>query len=65
MLKVNQDVKGAVKLRRNVVAVMIALVVAARLALRASVITLTHHLRVDTATLLNAGCESLNAREAV
>ena len=44
---------------------MIALIVAARLALRASVVTLTHHLRVDTTTLLNAGCESLNAREAV
>jgi hypothetical protein len=44
---------------------MIALIVAVRLALYVSVVTLIHHLRVDIATLLDTGCESLNAQEVV
>lgn len=65
LLKMNQDVNGAVKLSGNVVAVVIPRVFTVRLTLRPSVVALAHIRNVDLTVAFDGGAKLLHAGEAV
>jgi hypothetical protein len=65
LLKVDQDVKGAVELGGNVVAVVVAGVFAARVTLRVRVVAGAEHGSLDLTSTLNSVRQLLNAVEAV
>jgi hypothetical protein len=65
LLKVDQDVKGVVKLGRNVVTVVVTRVFVARITLRVRVITGTEHSSLDLTSTLNSVRQLLNAVKAV
>jgi hypothetical protein len=65
LLKMNQDVEGAVELSRDIVAVVITCVDTARVALRTSVVALTEGGSWDLTSTLNLGRELLDTVEAI
>jgi hypothetical protein len=65
LLKVDQDVKGVVKLGRNVVTVVVTRVFAARIILRVRVVAGTEHSSLDLTSTLNSVRQLLNAVKAV
>jgi hypothetical protein len=54
LLKVDQDVKGVVKLGRNVVIVVVTRVFVARITLRVRVVAGTEHSSLDLTSTLNS-----------
>lgn len=65
LLEVDEDVQRTVELGGDVVAVVVSLVNAARVALGTSVVALTHTAGGDPTVALDGGAELLNARETV
>ena len=65
LLKVNENVDGAVELGGDRVAVVIARILAARIALRSTVVALAEHSHIDLTSTFDVDRQLLNAVEAV
>ena len=65
MLEVNEDVNGAVKFGGDRVVVIIAGILATRIALRSSIVAITEHGRLDLTSTLDIGRQLLNVVEVV
>jgi hypothetical protein len=65
LLKVNENVDGAVELGRDRVAVVIARILTARIALRSTIVVLTEHSHINLTSTFNIDRQLLNAVEAV